>query len=412
MKNYDAECKCLCNLAFAQTQLNKLQEAAKTFNNALAKSYQTKNHYLQFQAHEGLGSVSLQMGKYGEAVDYFNQGLIILDQIREDSGIARERVMEKLSEASEALQQLKVKQAEDEDIMDEESRSGRTKEPISGNPIHDQFSINSSNAHGGSLTRSQSMPHHSMTRSPSTELDNVSPLKDKPSHSKIPPITERRGVGMLPRIKIVNPKYPVHKHAFLKKKDKLPQTDRDLDTSYNSELQAYMNSYIDSSSSSPGSSPPLHKDSLDIHQGGKFSPLSTSPQKQDDNNEGKYRSNARVKQIPSSLSQQHYIREGCLAIGPDAREKYTIELVKDTEGKRGRKHRHRMRSEIVSTSSGTTPNSTTQFVSKAELITTQESTQGKHHSVNEDLNTTQQSEVCQRPKGQPVNQQSKICTIL
>ena len=108
-KNLISESKCLCNLAFAQAQL-KYPKAAKNFSNALAKAHKARNNYLQFQACEGLGAINYHMGRYGEAVSYFKQALRILDEIRQDTEMACKRVIEKLSDAEEALRIMKAKQ--------------------------------------------------------------------------------------------------------------------------------------------------------------------------------------------------------------------------------------------------------------------------------------------------------------
>ena len=103
-KNYNSEAKCLCNLAFAQTQLKDFPAAAESYSCALERAQSSRNPYLQFQACEGTGAAYYQMEQHGDAIRYFNQAILSLDEIKQDTGIARERVMEKLSDATEALQ--------------------------------------------------------------------------------------------------------------------------------------------------------------------------------------------------------------------------------------------------------------------------------------------------------------------
>lgn len=60
--------------------------------------------HLQFQAAEGLAASKYHMGHYSEAVSYFNAALELLEEIGEDTDTDQERVRQKLSDATEALQ--------------------------------------------------------------------------------------------------------------------------------------------------------------------------------------------------------------------------------------------------------------------------------------------------------------------
>ena len=104
LKKYDCEIKCLCNLAFAQSQLRNYTLSLSTFREALEKARTIDNAFLQFQACEGLGVCYYHLNQHSKAVESFNSALQFLDTIKEDTGIARERVMEKLSDVTEALQ--------------------------------------------------------------------------------------------------------------------------------------------------------------------------------------------------------------------------------------------------------------------------------------------------------------------
>ncbi|XP_019856666.1 PREDICTED: tetratricopeptide repeat protein 28-like [Amphimedon queenslandica] len=99
------EAKCLCNLALCQTQLQEYPLAHQSFTTALSLAQSETNNPLAFQALEGLGSLSYQTKNYEEARRCFNEALELLDSMRgEDTGLARERVMEKLSHVTETLQ--------------------------------------------------------------------------------------------------------------------------------------------------------------------------------------------------------------------------------------------------------------------------------------------------------------------
>ena len=98
----NSEAKCLCNLAYAQTQLRDYSMAAESFAQALSKAKLCGNLALQCQASEGLGSLSYLTRQYSKANEYFTDSLDLLNQIGDDTGLARERIMEKLSDVAEA----------------------------------------------------------------------------------------------------------------------------------------------------------------------------------------------------------------------------------------------------------------------------------------------------------------------
>lgn len=104
LENSDSEVKCLCNLAFAQSQLGDYTTSATSFTEALDRAYTSQNTCLQFQACEGLGSCYYHLNQYTDAISTFNTALQLLDKMEEDTSIAKDRVMGKLSDATEALQ--------------------------------------------------------------------------------------------------------------------------------------------------------------------------------------------------------------------------------------------------------------------------------------------------------------------
>ena len=100
--------KCLCNLAVAHAQLKDFGKAREIFTGALEKAILVNDHILQLQAHEGLGSVYYQMNKFPKAKESFHNALAVLQHIKYDTGLARERIMEKISDVVEAEQQQMV----------------------------------------------------------------------------------------------------------------------------------------------------------------------------------------------------------------------------------------------------------------------------------------------------------------
>ena len=313
VKNYNSECKSLCNLAFAQTQLNQLQEAAISFSNALAKANLAKNLYLQFQTCEGLGCVHHQMGNHKEAAGNFQQALTILDHIKEDTGIARERIMEKLSEVLEEL-----------------------------------------GMHGDHTP----LPRQTSSGKAHTKNTKLS-------------ITERRGVKLAP---IKQPH--AHKQADSAKK----QRDSDDNSDYSTQLQAYMDSYAHGSQSS-----------MELQS---------------------------TRQIATPTSRQMdeqttlTVREGSLAIGPNARENFTIQTIEEWSKGKGGKNKRQRRSEIVPTSdvsSDNSPDSTLQQGIEQGIAIPQ------HQDSPQDTDTQHAIVRPQHTNTGSVRverNQSKVCTIL
>lgn len=104
LENSQAQVKCLCNLAVAHAQLKDFNDAKEAFTTALEKATLINDHILQLQAHEGLGSVYYQMKKFSKAKESYHNALGVLQNIKYDTGLARERVMEQISDIVEAEQ--------------------------------------------------------------------------------------------------------------------------------------------------------------------------------------------------------------------------------------------------------------------------------------------------------------------
>ncbi len=92
----------MCNLALAQCRLGDNHKAITSYTKALTRAQATNDRYLVFQASEGLGAIHFALGKATEAEQFFKEALSVLDSIGDDTGLARERVMEKLSCVLEA----------------------------------------------------------------------------------------------------------------------------------------------------------------------------------------------------------------------------------------------------------------------------------------------------------------------
>ncbi len=299
--NHSSESKCLCNLATAQLHLGQPEEAAISYSNALATAYKYGNIYIQLQACEGLGSINIWWKKYGDAVGYFKQALVLLDNIKEDSGIARERVMEKLSKALELL---------------EVDRSGEGQELSgTGKPEHKTEGA-------GPVDRkmeSRNSIKNTVTRSLSPEFAAAAEAQaqdDVPTTSKMLKnisLRERRGVqGTLAPINTNFKDSPTSSSHLVppknlsggghKGKGKLKRVaSRESDGTLNEDLQAYMASYAHSSD---------------------------EDEEQDTSSDNK-------------ATPQQYVGKGSLAIGP--REQFKVTFVDEKSKKKG----HRRKSKIV-----------------------------------------------------------------
>jgi tetratricopeptide (TPR) repeat protein len=104
LESQEVEIKCLCNLAFAQSQLGDYTSASATLTKAEERAHATKNTDLQFQTCETLGGLYYHMSQFPEAERAFNSALELLDKTGGDTETARERVMKKLSDVKEASQ--------------------------------------------------------------------------------------------------------------------------------------------------------------------------------------------------------------------------------------------------------------------------------------------------------------------
>lgn len=299
-----------------------------------------ENTYLQFQTCEGLGSTHQQLGRFGEAASYYQQALTILDQIGEDTGIARERVMEKLSQASEALEEAKAK-----------LQGGTTQ---SSDERREQV-------------RSKAQANAGFRESVYGEVVEQDYDQTLPAAKKIS-LTERRGAKALPPIRAKEaqdlsrlPTHVVPPSSSAKGKERLvPRIDMESDNSeYSTQLQAYVDSYRDSDGSQGSWSEELqavrHTDKeIELH----------------------------------STQRPRSVREGSLALGPNAREKFTVQTTEEWSKGKGGKAKCRKKSEIICMSL-TSPSSRSTSASSIATPT------------NQQLQPTTQD-----------RNQSKVCTIL
>ena len=389
------------------------------------------------------------MGKYGEAVTYFKQALGILDEIKQETGIPRERVMEKLSDAEEALQIMKAKQRQRDFSrfhrhLQEDGSLATTGIPGSSS---DDSIIRRVNGSPRSLRRRLSPELEGSGREEET-AEAVAVNGHSGNGEERLSLPERRGVGFLPPI---GPHKPSRKHAVPRKRNSgkqhaqhhLPPLKAGSDShqhhhhahqqrrsvelkrhdSLDAEVQEYINSYHDSPveegtfrrSSQSGSERSHHgssrsdvdddaRDSGDQLGASMFSRHAPRP------NSSRFGESAIA--TPDSLrgsggltlsphvSSPCPAYEGCLALGQNTRQLYTTQTRIVKEGRKKRR-----KTEIVpitpnsATSGATDPGQSPSSAAVATLPSTSSS-------------GSQPQPQASQPKEGRTSNQSKICVIL
>lgn len=439
MENHNSEIKCLCNLAFARSQLRDYSASASSFSEAFTKAQAVNNLHLQFQAREGEGACHYHMKLYSEAASSFNSALELLDQMEGDTGLARERVMEKLSDATEALG-LSQGQASDP-LHSHGGNSGNIPSPLVSSHSSTSSSPQSLHySHGEEAA--QLRPQHSTTgdcqgaAKSNKQCDVESSPKPEQRGGRLPPVGQHKRraqptaspaslsspqqfpantsqatassehIGTSSKRKKTSPKKALSKSKG-KGKEKRKGKGRDRTTSkspnahpttisaqdsYDLEIQAYQETLMSSESSSgEEDQSAVHDQRHDTpdHLGSSmFSRHATKSHQ------------TQIQQQPSltpisslsSLSQGQSnpeimsVQEGSLAIGPNARDNYTLQSSRVKSGQKGRK--------------GKRPVIHTEIVPKGAA----------HHSRG--ANESSASGHPSPPPPQSSEQQSKVCAIL
>ena len=403
-KNFSSEAKCHCNLAFAYTQLKNYPSASESFKKALSNAKSANNHYLQFQAAEGLGAVHYQLEEYSEAVEYFNQALVVLDNIQQDTGIARERVMEKLSDALEALQKERQDQARRfRSRSRSETQSPRSPGPDSISaqasdrvsdreeriPTADSSPRGSTDSLDGPgksppkpLARRLSPELSSVAARTQTHLEKNLPLPEKKKGIFLPPIDPGRSLQLTARhhtaldpITTGSSTSRSHKHVTVSKrkgrKHVLPKIAESPSAvmkphdSYDRQLHAYMDTYRDREGERRGSRDGSLSSSSEssLSSGGSHdsgdqlgaSIFSRHAAKTKHKRRSTTRPPHELSPPPLSASQTAspahsplVVQEGSLAIGPNARDMFTTQSHPVQNRQKRRKGKTPVQTEIVS----------------------------------------------------------------
>ncbi|ELT87183.1 hypothetical protein CAPTEDRAFT_221882 [Capitella teleta] len=126
--NRGFQAQCFINLAYAYSQLKQSEMAMECYLHALQAARDANDSHTQWQALEGLGAASFNMGFINKAIKYFKMSLATLAQLDERNLEAQERLVNKLSDALRYelskggvdVAQLKNIKRESDDSEDEE----------------------------------------------------------------------------------------------------------------------------------------------------------------------------------------------------------------------------------------------------------------------------------------------------
>ena len=253
----------------------------------------------------------------------FQQALGLLDHIKEDSGIARERIMEKLSRALELLEEVKGGEVQEEEMSSRDDKSVESDSSEEMSHTQRREEVGSARK---KVTRSLSPEFAAVAQTSSS----VRGAKGMPPTPKMPrkniSLQERRGVqeklppiltgfkGNQPSPTFPTPSSQKGSARLDKKKGKLkkqPSREDSDSNSLNKDLQAYMQSYVHSS------------------------------------NEEEDRNVSPANKPGTSTGGS--VGEGSLAIGPRAKDNFKVREV-EGEHVTGKKKGQRPRSKIVSIS--------------------------------------------------------------
>lgn len=429
MENNNSEIKCLCNLAFARSQLKDYSASASTFSEAFTKAQTVNNLYLQFQACEGLGACHYHLKQYSEAAGSFNSALELLDQMEGDTGLVRERVMEKLSDATEAID---LSHGQTSGTLDTHgAHTGNISGPlVSSHSSSTSSSLQSLHYSDGEQAEQLQPQHsgagnyHSAATKSSKQHDAESSPKPEQRGETLSPIGQPKSEAQ-PTISTGSPQhFPAngsqsssqHTGASSKRRKLSPQkasskskgkgkekrkgegrdrtkspkahhpTTISAQDSCDLEIQAYQETLMSSESSS-GEEDRRH-DTPDHLGSSMFSRHATKSHQTQIQQQPSLTPISSLSSLTQGQSNPEMmsVQEGSLAIGPNARDNYTLQSSRVTNGQKGRK-------------------------GKRSVVHTEIVPKGAAHHIR----GSKESSASGHPPPQSprsTEQQSKICTIL
>ncbi|XP_075060994.1 tetratricopeptide repeat protein 24-like [Mixophyes fleayi] len=97
----NAQGQCLCNLAFAYSQLRNYDMAEFYYQQALQAFVDADDLLRQCHVSEGLGSTYFCLGNLDQAIHFYKEALTLYGKSKETTDAPRERILEKLTDAIE-----------------------------------------------------------------------------------------------------------------------------------------------------------------------------------------------------------------------------------------------------------------------------------------------------------------------
>ena len=361
LQSHSSEIKCLCNLAFAKSQLGDYSSSASSFTEALSRAQTAGDVCLQFQSCEGLGASHYRMNEYSKAVDSFTSALELLDKIEEDTGIARERVMEKLSDATEALQ--RTEEPTNQALStDNRASQERNQSPASQSRSERRSISRESRDHSDREVEPLQSPHSGSLGQPSPTAERGRPGSSNslPPHpephdtnaSRLPPLQaeDRERRQMLPDNQGLPPSQKKGKRKGKGKgKSKLPSTQParsavQTQDSCDRDIQAYEDTLISSESSDHEENTSADHHNVSLESADQLGSSMFSRHAMDTHRTDKQQPTLTPISSQSSLSQglsgnypQSPVAEGSLAIGPNARDTYTLQSTTAPDQNKGKR---------------------------------------------------------------------------
>uniref|UniRef100_H3APS9 Uncharacterized protein n=1 Tax=Latimeria chalumnae TaxID=7897 RepID=H3APS9_LATCH len=101
LKERKAQGGCLCNLAYAYSQLKNYNMALFYYEQALCAFIEEGDLHGQWQVCEGLGATQFCLGNIDQAISFYKQALAVFGRSKDISDTLRKRIEDKLTDAIE-----------------------------------------------------------------------------------------------------------------------------------------------------------------------------------------------------------------------------------------------------------------------------------------------------------------------
>ncbi|CAH2273829.1 tetratricopeptide repeat 24-like [Pelobates cultripes] len=161
--------QCLCNLAFAYSQLRNYEMAEFYYLQALIAFQDAGDVLRQSQVSEGLGATYFCLGNHDESIFFYKQALALFGKSKETADLPRERILQKLADAIE----YKLTQQHTASI--EKSILRTQPEPSPSNSINDAYKSFTSQYHESCVTDGSAISDTSENQKESKHQNTVQP---------------------------------------------------------------------------------------------------------------------------------------------------------------------------------------------------------------------------------------------